>query len=70
MSVANQTYDVNMKEEKDKFLLSRTAEFNTRICHDAGVFKIDKPGKYRILLTRAESGDDMRIEKIDFVKIN
>ena len=69
LSVNNQTRDVNMKEEKNKFLLSRTAEFNTRISHDGGVFKIDKPGKYRIMLTRSTDGDDMRIENIDFVKI-
>ena len=58
-----------MKEDKDKFLLSRTAEFNTRFIHDGGVFEIDKPGKYRIFLTRSTDGDDMRIESIDFVKI-
>lgn len=69
LSVNNQTHDMNMKEDKDKFLLSRTAEFNTRFIHDGGVFEIDKPGKYRIFLTRSTDGDDMRIESIDFVKI-
>jgi len=69
LTVDGVSHEVNMKEEKRKFYLSRTSQFNTRITHDAGVFKINKPGKYRILLSRPESGDDMRIENIEFVKI-
>ncbi len=64
-----ETHDVNMKEVKGTFHVSKTADFNKRIIHDAGIFKVEKPGKYRILLSRSKEGDNMLIENVDFIKI-
>ena len=69
LTVDGTSQSVNMKEEKRRFYLSKTTDVNTRIVRDAGVFKIDKPGKYRILLSKPEPGDDMRIENVEFDKI-
>lgn len=67
LTVNGMSNDVNMKEEISRYSISRTEnEFNIRICHDAGTFKITKPGKYRILLERSINGVSIPVTDIDF----
>lgn len=64
------TNDVNMKEETSRYSISRTSNaYNLRICHNAGIFTIPKPGKYRILLERSEKGESTPVTNIEFKQI-
>ena len=70
LTVNGTTNAVNMQEEKSTYSISRTTNhFNTRICHDAGVFNIEKAGKYRILLKRSKKGESIPVTNIEFKKL-
>ena len=66
LKVGEETNAVNMEEEKERFQISKTAQFNTRISRDCGVFTIKEPGKYRICLMHDGPGDNFLITHVNF----
>lgn len=58
------------KEEKSRYRISLTGGENVRIVHSAGTFNIEKPGKYRVKLSREKDGDSLSVTDVRLVKIN
>ena len=69
LTVNDTSFEVNMKEEKSRYNISRTGAENIRACYDAGVFEINTAGSYRVLLKRTSEGKSTSVEKIDFKEI-
>ncbi len=56
--------------EKSRYCISLTGGENVRIVHSAGSFKFDRPGKYRIILSRAENGESLAVTDLCFAKLS
>ncbi len=69
LTVNDTSFEVNVKEEKSRYNISRTGAENIRACFDAGIFEIKAAGTYKVLLKRALDGKAISIEKIDFAEI-
>ncbi len=69
LTVGNLTNEINMQEEKERFSCSKTKEGNIRIKRDGGKFNIEKPGKYRIMISHSDFEEAELIEKVVFTKI-
>ena len=66
LTVNDTKLPVMLDEGGELFYTSRTKLTNTKVKYNPGTIEIDKPGKYRILLERAEDGENIPFEMLQF----
>lgn len=69
ISLGKQTNAVNMEEEKENCHHRKTQNCNSRICRDGGIFTVEKPGQYRVMLSHDGDGDNLLVASVEFRKI-
>lgn len=69
LTLGDVTNYVDMKNEKNRFRVSKTSVANIRICRDGGHFEVNAPGKYRIMLKRESEGENLPVSEVRFTLV-